>query len=98
MRLDMMPRHARRPLLIVMAIMVSGLATALPAAAQYWGGDRYYGGYGGYRHYRQGPQRDFFFPFSGFNRPPPVVHSPKAPATRTVGTRPNTAVFGIGEL
>ena len=97
MRLDMMPRHARRPLLIVMAIMVSGLATALPAAAQYWGGDRYYGGYGGYRYYRQGPQRDFFFPFSGFNRPPPVADSTKAPATRKLETPPTTTVFVIGD-
>src|SRR5271166_2244367 len=55
----------RGALLAVAAAAV--LALAAPAAAQNWGGDRYYGG--GYRYYRQSPQRDFFFPFSGFMRP-----------------------------
>ncbi len=74
------------------------IALAEPAAAQYWGGgDRYYGGYGGYRYYRQGPQRDFFFPFSGFNRPPPVADSTKAPATRKLETPPATTVVVIGD-
>jgi uncharacterized protein len=79
---------------LVAALM---LALAEPAAAQ-WGGDRYYGGgYGGYRYYRQSPQRDFFFPFSGFMRPPPVVDSTKAPASRKLETPPTTTVVVVGD-
>ena len=75
------------------------LALAEPAPAQYWGGDRYYGGggYGGYRSYRQSPQRDFFFPFSGFMRPPPVVDSAKAPAPRKLETPPTTTAVVVGD-
>lgn len=70
------------------------LALAEPAGAQYWGGG---GGYGGYRYYRQGPPRDFFFPFGGFNRPAPVVDSTKAPASRKLETPPSTTVVVIGD-
>jgi uncharacterized protein len=90
--------QARRPALAGLAMIAAGLAAAQPASAQYWGGgDRYNGGYGGYRYYRQGPQRDFFFPFSGFNRPPPVVDSTKAPATRKLESPPTTTVVVIGD-
>jgi uncharacterized protein len=88
--------RARRRVLVGIAAAAAALIWAESAAAQYWGGDRYYGGYGGYR-YRQGPQRDFFFPFSGFNRPPPVADSTKAPATRKLETPPATTVFVIGD-
>ncbi len=75
---------------------VAVFALAAPAAAQYWGGgDRYYGG--GYRYYRQSPPRDFFFPFSGFMRPPPVADSTKAPATRKLEAPPATTVVVIGD-
>jgi hypothetical protein len=81
--------------------MAAGLAAVQPASAQYWGddrsygGDRYYGG--GYRNYRQNPQRDFFFPFSGFMRPPPVADSTKAPATRKLEAPPTTTVVVVGD-
>jgi uncharacterized protein len=89
--------RAKRGVLVAVAAAAAALILAESAAAQYWGGDRYYGGYGGYRSYRQGPQRDFFFPFSGFNRPPPVADSTKAPATRKLETPPTTTVFVIGD-
>jgi uncharacterized protein len=92
---------AKRGALVAVAAAAI-LALAEPAAAQNWGGDRYYGGgyggsYGGYRSYRQSPQRDFFFPFSGFMRPPPVVDSTKAPASRKLETPPSTNVVVIGD-
>jgi hypothetical protein len=74
--------------------MAAALIAAEPCSAQgYWGG----GGrnYGGYRSY--GPQRDFFFPFSGFNRPPPVADSTKAPASRKLETPPANTVMVIGD-
>ena len=77
------------------AVIAAGFAAMQPAAAQYWGGDRYYGG--GYRYYRQSPPRDFFFPFSGFMRPPPVVDSTKAPASRKLEAPPTTTVIVIGD-
>ena len=77
------------------AVIAAGFAAVQPAAAQYWGGDRYYGG--GYRYYRQSPPRDFFFPFSGFMRPPPVVDSTKAPASRKLEAPPTTTVIVIGD-
>jgi uncharacterized protein len=93
--------RAKRGALVAVA---AGAVLALvePAAAQNWGGDRYYGGgyggsYGGYRSYRQSPQRDFFFPFSGFMRPPPVVDSTKAPAPRKLETPPTTTVVVVGD-
>jgi uncharacterized protein len=90
--------QVRLPVLAGLAIIAAGLAAVQPAAAQYWGGgDRNYGGYGGYRYYRQSPPRDFFFPFSGFMRPPPVVDSTKAPATRKLETPPTTTVVVIGD-
>jgi uncharacterized protein len=89
--------RAKRGALIAVAAAAATVSLAETGVAQYWGGDRYYGGYGGYRSYRQGPQRDFFFPFSGFNRPPPVADSTKAPATRKLETPPTTTVFVIGD-
>jgi hypothetical protein len=89
--------RTRRGALMAAAVAAAVMILAEPAAAQ-WGGDRYYGGgYGGYRYYRQSPQRDFFFPFGGFNRPPPVADSTKAPATRKLETSPTTTVFVIGD-
>jgi uncharacterized protein len=80
------------------AVIAAGLAAVQPACAQGWGGDRYYGGgYGGYRYYRPSPPRDFFYPFSGFMRPPPVADSTKAPATRKLEAPPATTVVVIGD-
>src|SRR6516225_7690755 len=75
MTLNGMMAPAKRGTLVALAAAAAVLALAEPALAQYWGGDRYYGGggYGGYRSYRQSPQRDFFFPFSGFMPPPPTT-------------------------
>ena len=86
---------------VLTVVAAAGMALAEPAAAQFWG-DRYYGGGdryngGGYRNYRQNQQRDFFFPFSGFMRPPPVVDSAKAPASRKLETPPSTTVVVIGD-
>jgi len=78
---------------IVVAIVTVSAAGALarPAAAQvYWGdSDRYHGdryrnnNYNDYNYRRrQYQQHDFFLPFSGFMRPPPVVDSTKAPPPR----------------
>src|SRR3974390_2902979 len=92
--------RARIAALAGLAVMTIGLAAVQPASAQYWGGGyRYYGGggYGGYRNYRQSPQRDFFLPFSGFMRPPPVADSTKAPATRKLEAPPTTNVVVIGD-
>jgi hypothetical protein len=90
--------QARLPALAGLAVIAASLAAVQPASAQGWGGDRYYGGgYGGYRYYRPSPQRDFFYPFSGFMRPPPVADSTKAPATRKLETPPTTTVVVIGD-
>jgi hypothetical protein len=99
MTLTRMMAPAKRRTLVAVAVAAAALALAEPAAAQYWGGgDRYYGGgYGGYRNYRQSPQRDFFFPFSGFMRPPPVVDSTKAPASRKLETPPSTNLVVVGD-
>jgi hypothetical protein len=95
MSLGMINRQTKRRIgLIALAIMAAALIAAEPCSAQgYWGG----GGrnYGGYRSY--GPQRDFFFPFSGFNRPPPVADSTKAPASRKLETPPANTVMVIGD-
>ena len=86
----------RRIGLTALAVMAAALIAAEPCSAQdYWGG---WGGgrnYGGYRSY--GPQRDFFFPFSGFNRPPPVADSTKAPASRKLETPPANTVMVVGD-
>jgi hypothetical protein len=96
--LNRMMVPAKRGTLVALAATAAVLALAETAAAQYWGGDRYYrGGYGGYRNYRQSPQRDFFFPFSGFTRPAPVVDSAKAPAPRKLETPPTTTVVVVGD-
>jgi hypothetical protein len=84
--------HAQRGTLIAILVAIA----AEPAAAQYYG-DRYNGGGYGYRYYRQSPQRDFFFPFSGFNRPAPVVDSTKAPASRKLEAPPTTTVVVVGD-
>jgi hypothetical protein len=96
MTLERMMAPAKRGALLAVAAGAV-LALAEPAAAQYWGGDRWGGGYGGYRNYRQSPQRDFFFPFSGFTRPPPVADSIKAPALRKLETPPATTVVVVGD-
>ena len=89
--------QARLSALAGLAVIAAGLAAVQPAFAQ-WGGDRYYGGgYGGYRYYRPSPPRDFFYPFSGFMRPPPVADSTKAPATRKLEAPPTTTVVVIGD-
>ena len=99
MTLNGMMAPAKRGTLVALAAAAAVLALVEPAPAQYWGGDRYYGGggYGGYRSYRQSPQRDFFFPFSGFMRPPPVVDSAKAPAPRKLETPPTTTAVVVGD-
>src|SRR5215471_16023824 len=100
MTLNRMMAPAKRGTLVALAAAAAVLALAEPAHAQYWGGDRFYGGgggYGGYRSYRQSPQRDFFFPFSGVMRPPPVVDSTKAPAPRKLETPPTTTVVVVGD-
>src|SRR5215470_11877608 len=97
MTLEAMLSRARLPVLAGLAVVAASLAATQPALAQYWGGgDRYYGGGGG-RYYRPGPPRDFFYPFSGFMRPPPVADSTKAPATRKLETPPTTTVVVIGD-
>jgi hypothetical protein len=89
--------RARLPAWAGLAVIAAGLAAVQPARAQYWG-DRYYGGgYGGYRYYRPSPPRDYFYPFSGFMRPPPVADSTKAPATRKLEAPPTTSVLVIGD-
>src|ERR1700747_1435232 len=99
MTFERIPSKGRRPALAGRAGVVAGLAPAQPASAQYWGGgDRYYGGgYGGYRNYRQSPPRDYFFPFSGFMRPPPVVDSTKAPASRKLEAPTTSTVVVVGD-
>src|SRR5262249_27351508 len=90
------PQTKRRIGLIALAVMVVTLIAAEPCSAQgYWGG---WGGgrnYGGNRSYS--PQRDFFFPFSGVNRPPPVADSTKAPASRKLETPPANTVMVVGD-
>src|SRR5215469_8995110 len=59
MTLNGMMAPAKRGTLVALAAAAAVLALAEPAPAQYWGGDRSYGGgggYGGYRSYRQSPQ------------------------------------------
>ncbi len=65
------------------------------AAQSYYWGDRYPSG----RYYQQAPQRDYYFPFFGdrYNRPPPVVDSSKAPATRKLETPPTSTIVVIGD-
>jgi uncharacterized protein len=91
--------HAQRGALVAILVAIAAAAVAAlaePAAAQYYG-DRYNGGGYGYRYYRQSPQRDFFFPFSGFNRPAPVVDSTKAPTSRKLEAPPTTNVVIVGD-
>jgi hypothetical protein len=98
----MINRQTKRTIMLIApaaAALASVLVAAEPAAAQYyWGNGRYNGGYGGYRSYPSSPQRDFFYPFSGFGRsPPPVADSTKAPATRKLETPPATTVVVVGD-
>ena len=89
MTLEATLSRARVPVLAGLAVMTVSLTAVQPASAQYWNG--------GYRYYRQSPQRDFFFPFSGFMRPPPVADSAKAPATRKLEAPPTTTVVVVGD-
>ena len=104
MSFAMINRQTRRTIVlnapaVLAATLAGALAAAEPAAAQYyWGNGRSNGGYGGYRSYPSSPQRDFFYPFSGFGRsPPPVADSTKAPATRKLETPPATTVVVVGD-
>jgi uncharacterized protein len=79
----------------------AAVVVAWPAAAQvFWGDsdrsyrDRYRDNYNNYNNYQH---RDFFFPFSGFMRPPPVVDSTKAPPPRKLETTPTTSIVVIGD-
>ncbi|MGB8629107.1 MAG: GDSL-type esterase/lipase family protein [Xanthobacteraceae bacterium] len=85
--------------LLVIATAAAAVVVARPAAAQvFWGDsdrsyrDRYHDNYNNnYQH------RDFFFPFSGFMRPPPVVDSTKAPPPRKLETPPTTSIIVVGD-
>jgi uncharacterized protein len=91
-------RQATPRFLVVFALVAGVLAAAQPAAAQYWGnnwGDNRYNR--GYRSYPQEQQRDFFFPFSGFMRPAPVVDSTKAPPPRKLENPPTSTVVVVGD-
>jgi hypothetical protein len=96
MSLGRTSRQARRRiLLIALTVFAAGVAAAEPALAQYyWGGGRYYGGN---RYYPPAPPRDFFYPFSGFMRPPPVADSTKAPSSRKLETPPTSTVVVVGD-
>ena len=87
--------------LLVIAIAAAALVAARPAAAQvFWGdSDRsYHDRYRNYDNYNNNYQhRDFFFPFSGFMRPPPVVDSTKAPPPRKLETPPTTSIVIVGD-
>src|SRR5947209_250489 len=95
MALGRTSRQARRRIfLIALTVFAAGVAAAEPALAQYyWGGGRYYGG----NRYYPPAQRDFFNPFSGFMRPPPVADSTKAPSSRKLETPPTSAVVVVGD-
>src|SRR5947209_5746079 len=95
MALGRTSRQARRRIfLIALTVFAAGVAAAEPALAQYyWGGGRYYGG----NRYYPPAQRDFFNPFSGFMRPPPVADSTKAPSSRKLETPPTTTVVIVGD-
>jgi uncharacterized protein len=100
--------RTRRPsvqrALLVIAIAAATLVAARPAAAQvFWGDsdrsyrDRYRN-YDNYNYNNNNYQhRDFFFPFSGFMRPPPVVDSTKAPPPRKMETPPTTSIVVVGD-
>ena len=96
MSLGRTSRQARRRIfLIALTVLAAGVAAAEPALAQYyWGGGRYYGGN---RYYPPAPSRDFFSPFSGFMRPPPVADSTKAPSPRKLETPPTSTVVVVGD-
>ena len=95
----------RRPvtgrLLAATAFVAAAVAVARPAVAQvYWGdNDRNYGDrYRNWNNYNNNyQQRDFFFPFSGFNRPAPVVDSTKAPPPRKLETPATTNIVVVGD-
>jgi len=79
----------------------AAVVVARPAAGQiFWGdSDRsYHDRYRNYDNYNNNYQhRDFFFPFSGFMRPPPVVDSTKAPPPRKSETPPTTSIVVVGD-
>jgi hypothetical protein len=94
---------ALRRLLIAVAIGAGVAASSVPAAAQFfWGnGDRWNDGYDRYprqRYYQPQPRDYYSFPnYGGFMRPPPVVDSTKAPATRKLETPAANTVVVIGD-
>jgi uncharacterized protein len=108
----MLGKTAHRPLMalgrlmkqasLIALVVVGGvLATAHPAAAQFWG-DRRSGGWGWENHRSGGwggRQRDFFSPFFGdrFNRQAPAADSSKAPPPRKLDTPPTSTVVVIGD-
>ena len=101
LKFHMAGRSAVGRLLPVVAAAGAVLVVARPAAAQvFWGdSDRsYHERYRNYDNYNNNYQhRDFFFPFSGFMRPPPVVDSTKAPPPRKLETPPPTSIVVIGD-
>jgi uncharacterized protein len=101
---DRRRRPATRRIALAMAIVAAPVTAAVglarPAAAQVFWGDngRSYGDrYRNYNYNYNYQQRDFFFPFSNFNRPPPVVDSTKAPPPRKLETPPTTNIIVIGD-
>jgi uncharacterized protein len=97
-------RLAIRRALMVVATAAAAVVVSWPAAAQvFWGDsdrsyrDRYRNNYDNYNNYNNYQHRDFFFPFSGFMRPPPVVDSTKAPPPRKLETTPTTSIVVVGD-
>jgi hypothetical protein len=93
-------RPAIQRTLLVIATAAAAVVVARPAAAQvFWGdSDRsYHDRYRNYDYNNNYQHRDFFFPFSGFMRPPPVVDSTKAPPPRKLETPPTTSIVVVGD-
>jgi uncharacterized protein len=94
-------RPAIKRIVLVVATAAAAVVVARPAAAQvFWGdSDRSYRDrYRNYDNYNNYHQRDFFFPFSGFMRPPPAaVDSTKAPPPRKLENPPTTSIVVIGD-
>jgi hypothetical protein len=85
---------------LVIATAAMALVAARPATAQVFWGDSersYHDRYRNYDNYNNYQHRDFFFPFSGFMRPPPVVDSTKAPPPRKLETPPTTSIVVVGD-
>jgi uncharacterized protein len=94
-------RAGRQAVLVLVSAAAAAVVVARPAAGQiFWGdSDRsYHDRYRNYDNYNNNYQhRDFFFPFSGFMRPPPVVDSTKAPPPRKSETPPTTSIVVVGD-